>query len=180
MPDKDYSLDANYVQDPLRKLLYRGKLFSAGLVVDSVDSAGAVQIVFNARSSTLHVSPGWSFSGNGHVHAYEVNSWTSGSAINPSNNFTKYQGVNSIQSQLVLNPTSINVQPSSAALWDQFIPGGIKTKATGGTGIPSEHFIIEQGTIIMLELENHSGGGATIGFEAVIHENPIAELDDPE
>ncbi len=180
MPDKDYTFDADYAQDPMQKLLYRGQLFSLGIVVDSVASAGKVKFLFNARSEALHVHPGWAFSGNGHVHAYEVTSWTAGSAVNLANNYTKYQGVNSISSLLIRDPSSINVQTSSTALWDQFIPGGTKSKAGGGRGVPAEHFIVEAGTVIMIELENHSGAGATISFEGLVHETAIDKLDDPD
>ena len=180
MADKDYTFDADYAQTPMQKLLYRGELFSIGVVVDSVATDGKVKFLFNARSEPLHVHPGWAFSGNGHVHAYEVTSWDGGSAINPTNNYTKYHSVNSISSLLIRDPTSINAQVGSDALWDQFIPGGTKSKASGGMGVPTEHFIIAPGTTIMIELENHSGSAATISFEGIVHETAIAELDDPE
>lgn len=176
--DKDYTFDAMYTQQPEHKLLYRGKLFSAGLVVDSVDDQDSVKILFNARTLALTVLLSWAFSGNGHTHFWEVNSWTGGSAINLFNNWTKYQGVNSISGLLIKDPTSINIQTSSISLLNTFEPGGTKSKASGSSHGIAEHFIIGPGQTILLELMNHSGSGASISFGVVLHETPIASLDE--
>lgn len=176
--DKDYTFDAQYVQQPEHKLLYRGKLFSAGIAVDSVVDDASVKILINARTLALTALLSWAFGGNGHVHFWEVNSWTAGSAINLFNHWTKYQGVNSISGLLIQDPTSINVQVSSTSLLDLFEPGGTKSKASGGPGGVGESFIIGPGDTILIELVNHAGTGASIGFGVVLHETPIASLDE--
>lgn len=176
----DHTFDAPYVQDPMHKLLYGGKLFSVGIIVDSVPDGGHAHMLFNARTLDLTALIGYGFSGNGHVHAYEVTSWTAGSAINPSNNYTKYQGVNSISGLLIQDPTSINVQVGSEPLWSQFVPGGTKVSAVGNRSAVGEHFIVEAGKTILIEFSNHAGTGGSIGFGGVIHETPVAQLDDPD
>lgn len=179
--DKDYTFDAPYVQDPLHKLLYRGRLFSFGLIVNSLADAAATKFIMNARSDDLTVFLGYGFSGNGHVHAFNVSSWAGGTALNVANNYTKYYGVNSITSQLLYNPTSVHVQASSTPIWEQFVPGGTKQGGSplGGTGDAGEHFIVAPGQAVLIEFANHSGGGASIGFNGVLHETAIAQLDDP-
>jgi len=178
--DKDYTLDAIYTQEPLRKLIYRGRIFSLGFIVDSVANGGRIGAIFSARSADLHLSIGYATTGTAHMHFYNVTSWTGGTPCQCANLYTKYQGVNSLTSEIVANPTSINVQVSSNAIWSQLIPGGLKSAAQGGTGGPGQSVIIGQGHIIFAELVNLAGTGASMSMEATYHEAPIAQLDDPD
>ncbi len=178
MGSKDHTFDAPYFQDPLHKLLYAGRLFSGGVIVDSVANGASVKCIFNARETDLTLFLNWAFSGNGHVHFYNVSSWTGGTAMKVSANYTKFEGVNSISSELVLSPSSINAQ-NSTDLYAKFIPGGTNPQNIGQAGSMNEHIIVASGDMVLVELQNQSGSGATIGAGVLIHELVLDALDDP-
>lgn len=143
--------------------LHEGRAFFAYYVTTSaapLEDGASINIVFAAGPGVYpHVTIGAFCGGNSRLFLYEGASSTGGTSFTPIKRNRTTSTTSNVA--MVVNAT---ITANGTELYQEFLPGGVKTRAGGGGG-ESLEYVLSSLTNYLVRLTNTSGAAQTAGIQ---------------
>ena len=148
--------------------VHKGQAYTASYYDAALADTTSISILFTTDSTTYpHIITSVSSSGNASVLFYEgattSNDGTAVVTINRNRNSSNVNGLT-----VTHTPT---VTTNGTLIYEDYIPAGEKSKATGGSDGWGDELVLKPSTKYLLVLTNDSGASAIVSVSAGWYEN---------
>ncbi len=146
--------------------IHEENVYETGSLFPSVADNATVELLIKPLGSTLHMD--FFVSAGGDAEARLLENPTvgdSGTQITPFNKFRPSSNLTSSESWV--NPT---VTGEGTVLYPEFIPGGTRQQATGGSGGERDEFVLSNGSLYVARVTNKAGSAKIISINCTFYE----------
>lgn len=153
--------------DDLHAMTHRGRVYDASHVVEGVADDNTLEfLVLTDDTSVAHIRALVATGGDAEFQVYEgptvTDEGTSLSAINRNRRSSR-----AAKTQVWHTPT---LSADGTELFDAFLPGGERRRATGAGG-GFEEYVLASNTYYLFRATNRSGGNDTLGIHLTWYES---------